>query len=151
MHHPQALTAIAIFALASPYATGQLAANFLNLFDYTVDIDARELLPTQEVRDDILAALNPREYSIAKIERQVAGFDITASNVTIYVQPSRIDGAYTRLDLDIEGADVEIASQFLNKKYNALEVSDVYGVYNPSTDKVKLHVPFATALSLMFR
>lgn len=155
---PQALAAIAALALFSSlyagqpaHATGQFAAHFLDIFDYKMDVDAKELFPTQEVKNDVLVALNSRQYSLAGIEREIAGFAIAASEVKIQVQPAKIDGTSTRLSVDIQGRDVRVGSDFLNKTYENLDVDAVYGIYNSVTDKVTIHVPFATALSLMVK
>jgi hypothetical protein len=128
------------------------SANFLDgLFEYKADIDAQQLFPTKEVKDDIIGKLQARDYKIPDVEREFIGFKVSASDVKIYVKPSKMDTANTRLSLNVEGKNVEVGSKYFNKKYHQLDVDTIYGVYNGKTDKVTVHVPYATALSLMFR
>ncbi|AIC15808.1 hypothetical protein [Nitrososphaera viennensis] len=128
------------------------SANFLDgLFEYKADIDAGQLFPTKEVKDDIIGNLTARDYEIPDIEREFIGFKISASDIKIYVKPSKIDSANTRLSVDVAGKNVEVGSKYLNKKYDRLDIDTIYGIYNAKTDKVTIHVPYATALALMFR
>jgi hypothetical protein len=91
---------------------------------------------------------------IDRVDRQqkqvIMGFSVKATDVHIHVLPSKVDSG-TRLDVEIEGKNVSIDSGYLHKKYSQLQVDSVYGIYNPKTDRVTVHVPFSTALSLLFK
>lgn len=160
-----AITAIALaFVLALTAGAGQQAlaeslstafsANFLDdLFEYKADIDAKQLIPTQEVKDDIINRLQAHDYNIAYVEREFMGFNVSASDIRIHIAPSREDSdddAKTRLSVDVKGRNVEINSKYFDRKYDMLDIDTVYGVYNAETDKVTIHVPYSTALELMF-
>lgn len=119
--------------------------------EYRFDVDASQLFPSKQVQKDVISAGHQRDYTIGKMDRDVMGFTLSATDVRIKVSPSKIDSASTRLDVDIQGKSVAIDSSLLHKKYATLQVDDIYGVYNAKTDKVTVHVPFATALSLFFR
>lgn len=138
-------------ARAENYSTA-FSANFLDgLFEYKADIDAGQFFPTKEIKDDIVGKLKASDYKIPDIEREFIGFKIVASDVKIYVKPSKMDGSNTRLSVDVEGKNIAVESKYLNKKYDNLDIDTIYGVYNAKTDKVTVHVPYATAFSLMFR
>ncbi|AIF82896.1 hypothetical protein NTE_00818 [Candidatus Nitrososphaera evergladensis SR1] len=128
------------------------SANFLDgLFEYKADIDAKQLFPTEGIKDDIVGKLQERDYKIPDIEREFVGFKINASDIKIYIKPSKIDSANTRLSVDVEGKNVKVDSKYLNKKYDKVDIDTIYGIYNTNTDKVTIHVPYATALALVFR
>lgn len=79
------------------------------------------------------------------------GFSVSAKDVKIHMTPSRMDADRTRIDINVEGKDVAVQSSYFNKKFARLDVDTIYGVYNAKTDKVTVHIPFATAFSLAFR
>lgn len=145
--------AASAYAVRPAYAAGpwDFAAGFLDLFEYKIDVDASELFPNEEIKDDLISKQEPRQFTIAEIRREVAGFGITASDVQMQVDPSKIDASNTRIDLDIKGTSVKIESSYLSKKFESIDVDGIYGVYNSGTDKVAIHVPYAVALSLLLR
>lgn len=156
----KALVAVAISLLAASsyaarpaYAAGplDLAASFLGFFEYKMDVDADELFPSEQVRDDLIARSEPSQFTIVEMEREIAGFRVSAQDVLMKLSPSRVDSSNTRIDVDIQGRSVEIDSNILNKKYSNVDVDGIYGIYNAATDRVTIHVPFAVALSLLFR
>jgi hypothetical protein len=71
---------------------------------------------------------------------------INASNVQIYVNPTRIDEANTRLDFQIYANSAEVTGQLLSKSYNNLEIRSAYSIYNQATDKMTVHIPYSVAL-----
>lgn len=126
------------------------AASFLDFLDYKFDVAASQLFPSRQVQEDVISG-SSSNFVIAKIDRQVMGFALSASDVQIHIQPSRIDSENTRLDVDMHGKNVAIDSGYLHKKYPSLQLDSIYGVYNAKTDTVTVHVPFSTALSLLFK
>jgi hypothetical protein len=125
-------------------------ANFLDVFEYKVEIDAGELMGSKQARGE-LAKNQPRDIFLDRIERKVMGFSVSATDVKIHMTPSRMDADRTRLDLDIEGKDVAVKSSYFNKKFAKMDIDTIYGVYDAKTDKVTVHIPFATAFSLAFK
>lgn len=124
------------------------AANFLDSLDYKVELDANQLLTAQARAE--LAKNRPADFSIDRIERDVSGFQVSAADVEIHVAPSRMDADRTRLDVDVKGRDVTVDSLYFHKKFNSLEVDTIYGIYDARTDRITVHIPFATAFSLAF-
>ncbi len=137
------------------------SANFLDdLFEYKADIDANQLFPTEEVKDDIIDKLQAHDYNITYIEREFIGINVSASDVRIHITPSKMEGdedddsnnnSNTRLAVDVQGKNIEVESKYFDKKYDKLDIDTIYGVYNAGTDKVTIHVPYSTAFALMFR
>jgi hypothetical protein len=148
-----ALTAFSMLALAGsqPAYAYSPTANFLDVFEYKVELDAGELMDRTWQAKDELAKNQPRDIFLDRIERKVMGFSVSATDVKIHMTPSRMEADRTRIDIDIEGKDVAVQSSYFNKKFARLDVDTIYGVYNARTDKVTVHIPFATAFSLAFR
>ena len=123
------------------------AVNFLDALDYKVELDANQLL-TGQARAK-LAKNRPVDFSIDRIERDVSGFQVSAADVKIHVAPLRIDADRTRLDVDVKGRDVKVDSAYFHKKFTSLQVDTIYGFYDSRTDRITVHIPFATAFALM--
>lgn len=109
-----ALCAIAVFALTvvvtrPAYAYSVTAASFLDFLDYKFDVAASQLFPSKQVQENVISGRSS-DFAIAKIDRQVVGFALNASDVQIHVQPSRIDSENTRLAVDMHGKNVAIDS-----------------------------------------
>lgn len=152
----QALAVLAFSMLAFTVIAGSQrayayspTADFLDVFEYKVELDADEIM-TEQTRAE-LAKNKPRDVFIDKIERKITGFSVSATDVKIHMEPSRMDADRTRIDIDVEGKNVAVESSYFNKKFSRLDVDTIYGVYNAKTDKVTVHIPFATAFSLAFR
>lgn len=147
------MCAIALFTLAAivtrpAYAYSVPAASFLDFFDYKFDVAASQLFPSKQVEKDVISGRSS-DFSIAKVDHNVMGFAISASEVQIHVQPSKIDSGETRLGMDMYGKNVAIDSGYLHKRYPSLHLDGIYGVYNAQTDRIAVHVPLSTALSLL--
>lgn len=140
---------VLVFAGSQPAYAYRPTANFLDVFEYKVELDADELMSRQA--KDELAKNQPRDISLDRIERKVMGFSVSATDVKIHMTPSRMDADRIRIDIDIEGKNVAVESSYFNKKFTKLDVDTIYGVYNARTDRVTVHIPFATAFSLAFR
>lgn len=144
---------VSAYAVRPAYAAGpwDFAASFLDLFEYKMDVDASELFPNDEIKNDLITKQEPRQFTIDEIQREIAGFSITASDVVMQLDPSGIDASNTRIDLDIKGTSVKVESSYLTRTYESIDVHGIYGVYNSETDNVAIHVPYAVALSLLLR
>jgi hypothetical protein len=72
---------------------------------------------------------------------------INGSDVQIRVQPT--DDTKTRLDIQIYAADADVTGQWMSKSYNKLEIKSLYGIYDRTTDKMIVHVPYDAVFFLM--
>lgn len=145
------LLAASVYAIRPAYAAGpgDFAANFLGFFDYTMDVDASELFPSEQVKEEIIAKSEPSQFTITEIKREIAGFAVSAQDVYMKLSPSKVDASNTRIDVNMQGASVELGG-ILTKTFSNVDVDGIYGIYNAATDKVTIHVPYAVALSLLF-
>lgn len=147
------LLAASVYAVRPAYAAGpgDFFTGFLSFFEYKMDVDSEELFPSEQFKDDLISGGEPRQFTIKAIEREIAGFKVSAHDVLMELSPSRLDTSNTRIDVDIQGKSVEIDGSLLSRKYVEVDVDGIYGIYNSATDKVTIHVPYAVALSLLFR
>jgi hypothetical protein len=72
---------------------------------------------------------------------------INGSDVQIRVQPT--DDTNTRLDIQIYAADADVTGQLMSKSHNKLEIKSLYGIYDRTTDKMIVHVPYDAVFFLM--
>jgi hypothetical protein len=123
-----------------------IAFFFLDALEYSFDIDGAQIFPNDTVKHSIVTEYNPSVYNIPSLQYKIMDHMINASDVQIYVDPTRIDESNTRLDFQIYANNAEVTGQSLNKSYNNLEIRSAYGIYNRLTDKMTIHIPYSVAL-----
>jgi hypothetical protein len=119
---------------------------FLDAFEYTFEIDGAQIFPNDTVKHSIVTEYNPSVYNISILQYEIMEHMINASDVQIYVNPTRIDDANTRLDFQIYANNAQVTGPSLNKSYNNLGITSAYGIYNRVTDKMTIHIPYSVAL-----
>ena len=117
-----------------------------DLFDYTFEINGTEIFPNETIKRQITENYTESEYNTTALEYNIMGYHINASNARIHVDPSRIDDAQTRLDLQIYAEQVKVAGS-ADRYYDKVDLKSMYGIYDNDTDRIMMHVPFDVALS----
>jgi hypothetical protein len=74
---------------------------------------------------------------------------INASDVEIHVQPAILDDTRSRLDIQIYAAAADVAGQWMSKSYNKLEIKSLYGIYDRTSDKMIVHLPYNAVFFLL--
>jgi hypothetical protein len=116
-------------------------------FEYTVNLSGKQIFPNDTLKEDIVSQYKSSTYNISTLKYRLLGFDITASDIKIEVNPSRIDASRTKVDLPLLIArDVSVTNGLLNLKYSEVNLSSIYGIYDKTSDKMTLHIPFNIAL-----
>jgi hypothetical protein len=123
-----------------------IAFFLVDAFEYTFDIDGAQIFPNDTVKHSIVLEHNPSVYNIPSLQYEIMEHMINASDIQIHVNPTRIDEANTRLDFQIYANSAEVTGQLLSKSYNNLEIRSAYAIYNQSTDKMTIHIPYGVAL-----
>jgi hypothetical protein len=127
-----------------------ILGNLAKQFEYTLDLDAKQIFPNDTVKQDIVAKYRPADYNISNLNYKLLGFDISASNIKIHVKPSRIDQMKTRIDFPIMNANnVAVSNGSINSKYSKVNLGSIYGIYDKSTDKITMHIPTSVALQYL--
>lgn len=87
-------------------------------------MNADELFPSEQIKDDLIAKSEPNQFAIAEVGREIAGL-VNAKDVIMKLSPSKVDQSNTRIDVDIQGNMVEIDGIF-TKKYSNVDVDGIY-------------------------
>lgn len=130
-----------------------LAGEFSNAFkrfEYTVDLNAKEIFPNDTLKQDVVTNYKSSTYNISTLKYKLLGFDLTASDIKIEVKPSRVDALRTKIDLPVVLAKhVSVTNGLLNLKYSEINPSSIYGIYDKTSDKMTLHISFNIALQYL--
>jgi hypothetical protein len=139
----------------SPYREKSMLDNtiffLLDEVEYTFDIYGAQIFPNDELKYSILTKHNQSVYNISSLSFPIMDHTINASGVQIYVQPAMLDDTKTRLDIQIYAASAEVTGQWMSKKYNNLELKSLYAIYDRTTDKMVVHVPYSTVFPLLLQ
>jgi hypothetical protein len=123
----------------------------LDEFEYTLDIDGTQLIPNDTLKNTILTEYKHAVYNISRLQYKILDHTINASDVQIDVDPTRIDDTRTRFDIQIYANNAEVSGPWLTRTYGKLDLKSVYGIYDHTTDKMVIHVPYSVAFSLLLR
>ena len=140
----------------SPYREKTMLDNTIFFFlldevEYTFDIYGAQIFPNDQLKYSILTEPNQSVYNISHLSFAIMDHTINASDVQIHVQPAMLDDTKTRLDIQIYAATADVTGQWMSKSYNNLEISSLYGIYDRTTDKMVVHVPYSTVFPLLLQ
>jgi hypothetical protein len=128
-----------------------LVSFFLDAFEYTFDINGAQIFPNDTIKHSVVTEYNASVYNIPSLQYKIMDHIINASDVQVYVNPTRIDEQNTRVDFQIYANNAEVVGQWLNKSYTNLEIKSAYGIYNLATDKMTIHIPYSVALQHLLK
>jgi len=132
------------------YNSNNIFGNLAKQFEYTFDLDGKQIFPNDTIKQDIVAKYKSADYNISNLNYNLLGFNITGSNIKIHVNPSRIDQITTRIDFPVMTANnVTVINGSINSKYSKVNLGSIYGIYNKSTDKITMHIPTSVALQYL--
>jgi len=150
IQHPSSSINSASQGDSSPAPVNPVAS----LFEYKFTVKASDIFPSDKVKSRVLDAQQESKYQLAKLSYNILGQHINASNVTVYVRPSKVDDDQTRLDLYILAKEAKVTGAdghqgVLDKTLQDVELKSIYGVYSKSSDEITMHVPYAVALAFI--
>jgi hypothetical protein len=120
--------------------------NLINNFEYTFDLEGRQIFPTNNIKQDIISQYKSSEYNIDDLNYELMGFKIIASDIKMRVDPKKIDDSKTRVDIPlILAEDVKVSNGPINLSYKEVNLGSVYGIHDKTTDKMTVHVPVSVA------
>jgi hypothetical protein len=134
-------------------ALSQIFGNLRKAFNapgYTISLEGDQIFPNSTLKQNIVDKYQPSTYHIKDLKYSILGFDVTAHNINIHVNPSRIDATKTRVDIPLMLArNVTVTNGVLNLNYNEVNLGSIYGIYDKTTDKMTVHIPLAVASKYM--
>ena len=120
--------------------------NLINNFEYTFDLEGRQIFPTNNIKQDIISEYKSSEYNIDDLNYELMGFKIIASDIKMRVDPKKIDDSKTRVDIPlILAKDAKVSNGPINLSYKEVNLGSVYGIHDKTTDKMTVHVPVSVA------
>ena len=114
--------------------------------EYTVSLDGKQIFPNSTLKQNIVDKYQSSTYDIRDLKYNILGFNITAHDIKIHVNPSRIDTTKTRVDMPLMLArNVTVTNGVINLNYNQVDLGSIYGIYDKTTDKMMVHIPLVLA------
>lgn len=130
-------------------ALSQIFGNLRKVFNapgYTIGLKGDQIFPNSTLMQQIVDKYQPSTYHIKDLKYNILGFRVTAHDIDIHVNPSRIDATRTRVDIPLMLAgNVTITNGVLHLSYNEVNLGSIYGIYDKTTDKMTVHIPLAVA------
>ena len=118
----------------------------LKNFEFTVNLDANQIFPNDEIKQDIVSKYKSAEYGIANLKYDLLGFNISASDIKIHVDPTKIDITKTRVYIPVMLANnVKVSNGVVNLDFNKIDLGSIYAIYDRNLDKMTVHIPMVIA------
>jgi hypothetical protein len=114
--------------------------------EYTVSLDGKQIFPNSTLKQNIVDRYQSSTYDIRGLKYNILGFNITAHDIKIHINPSRIDTTKTRVDMPLMLArNVTVTNGVINLHYNQVDLGSIYGIYDKTTNKMMVHIPLVVA------
>jgi len=114
-----------------------------------INLNGIERFENTELQQSILTEYEESVYDIPNLEYNIMGHTIEASDVEVAVDPTRIDSARTRLNIQVSADDVEVTGPLINRSFGDTEINSLSGIYDSNSDKLRINLPYRAALSLL--
>jgi hypothetical protein len=120
-------------------------------FEHLVEIDANEIFPNESLKHEIVSTSGSFEFTIPILSYDLLGFNISASDIKVSTNTKQIvydenQRNNTRIDFPIMLAkNVSVSNEIVSQKYENVDLSSIYALYDPETDKFTFHIPFEIA------
>jgi hypothetical protein len=121
----------------------------LDQLEYTFDVEGMQIFPNDTIKHSVLTEYKESVYAIPSLQYEIFGHKINASGVQIHLNPEKLDNSTTRFDIQIHANNAEVRGPWLSRSFTDVDLGSIYGIYNIVTDRMTIHVPYSTALSLL--
>jgi len=126
--------------------------NFTNPFEHTVVIDASHIFPNETLKHKMISKSGQSEFKIPILKYNLLGFNISATDIQVKANMKKIGQTNsTRIDFPVmQARDVNVRNGVLNQNFTNVDLSSIYAIYDPQTDKFTFHVPYNIAAKYLF-
>jgi hypothetical protein len=143
--------------LAISYADGRQTLgvfdSILGIFEgkpleYQIEIDANQIFPNESIKNEIAANSTSLEFTMPVLNYDLLGFNISASNIEVNASSKQVsdDSNNKRIDFPVMLAKtVNVRNEIIDKNFTDVDLSSIYAIYDPKTDKITFHIPFNVA------
>jgi hypothetical protein len=131
--------------------------NLANPFEHTVEIDADQIFPNETLKREIVSGSGPLKFTLPTLMYNLLGFNISATDIEVNASANRITDDTdqinnTRIDFPVMLArNVNVSNGIINKNFNNVDLSSIYTIYDPKTDKFTFHVPLSMAVKYLLK
>jgi hypothetical protein len=137
------------------------AASIFDIFtkplEHSIEIDADQIFPNETLKHEIISKPGPLEFSMPTLEYNLLGFNISATDIRVVANAKNISNdsdqnQKTRIDFPVMLAkNVNVNNEATNQNFKDVDLSSVYAIYDPMTDKFNFHVPFDIAARYLLK
>jgi hypothetical protein len=114
--------------------------------EYTANLEGNQIFPNNTLKENIVDKYRASTYHITDLKYNLLGFNVTAHDVKIHVNPTKIDANKTRVDIPVMlASNVSITNGIIHLNYGQVDLGSIFGIYDKPTDKMIVHIPFAVA------
>ena len=126
--------------------------NFTNPFEHKVVIDASHIFPNETLKQKMIGKSGQSEFKIPILKYNLLGFNISATDIQVKANMKKIGQTNsTRIDFPVmQARDVNVRNGVLNQNFTNVDLSSIYAIYDPQTDKFTFHVPYNIAAKYLF-
>lgn len=143
--------AFSVYAQGNTSLLGNALSHLFGGQEYTVSVDGKQIFPNSTLEQNIVDKYQPSTYNIKDLKYNILGFNVTAHDIKIHVNPSRIDTNKTRVDIPLMlASNVTVTNGLINLNYNKVNLGSVYGVFDKATNKMVVHIPLAVASKYLY-
>jgi hypothetical protein len=117
-------------------------------FEHSVEIDANQIFPNETLKQGVVNKSGSYEFTMPILNYNLLGFNISASDIKVSADAKAEDDQSEKIRIDFPvmlASSVNVSNDVINQKYENVDLSSVYAIYDPSTDKFTFHVPFEIA------
>ena len=124
------------------------------LFEHQIEIDANQIFPNESLKNEIITNSTSLGFTMPVLNYNLLGFNISASNIEVNASSKQVneDGNKKRIDFPVMLAkNVNVSNEITNQNFKDVDLSSVYAIYDPKTDKFTFHIPFALAAKYLMK
>jgi hypothetical protein len=126
-------------------------------FEHEVEIDANLNFPNESLKREIIANSTSLEFTMPVLNYNLLGFKISASNIEANASSKQVIDDSSQSDKTIIDfpvmvvKNVNVSNEITNQKFNDVDLSSIYAIYDPKTDKFTFHIFFEIADRYLIR
>jgi hypothetical protein len=126
-------------------------------FEHSVEIDADQIFPNDTLKHEIISKLGSSEFEMPTLEYNLLGFNISATDIEVVASAKKITDDIdqrqkTRIDFPVMLArNVNVTNEITNQNFKDVDLSSIYAIYDPATDKFKFQIPFDIAARYLLK
>ena len=140
----------------------QVAANTIfyiltRPFEHSVEIDADQIFPNDTLKHEIIIKPGSSEFEMPALEYNLLGFNISATDIEVVASTKKItDDIDQRQKIRIDfptmfARNVNVTNEITKQNFKDVDLSSIYAIYDPTTDKFKFQVPFDIAARYLLK